>query len=114
MNGIERFGWCYIGRLYGNRSENRRGIHDVHNDNFLPLIYTLEITLNLNDFSHKYPKNPQTLGEKIRKTRMDKGLMIKELAEQIGVSEDTVINWEIRDIKPVGRNLERVREFLEK
>jgi DNA-binding transcriptional regulator YiaG len=44
---------------------------------------------------------------------MDKGLMIKELAEQVGVTEDAVINWEIRDIKPVGKNMERVQEFLE-
>lgn len=44
---------------------------------------------------------------------MDKGLLQRELAQLIGVTEDTVINWEIRDIKPVGRNLEKVREFLE-
>ena len=43
---------------------------------------------------------------------MDKGLMIKELASQLGVTEDTVINWEIRGIEPVGRNTERVRQFL--
>ena len=65
------------------------------------------------DFNPKYPKNPQNLGEKIRKARMDKGLLIRELASQIGVTEDTVINWEIRNIKPEGRNLERVKEFIE-
>jgi len=43
---------------------------------------------------------------------MDKGLMIKELASQIGVTEDTVINWEIRSIEPVGRNLEKLKEIL--
>jgi len=43
---------------------------------------------------------------------MDRGLLIRELAFQIGVTEDTVINWEIRDIKPEGRNLEKVIEFL--
>jgi len=43
---------------------------------------------------------------------MDKGLLIRELAEQIGVTEDTVINWEVRGRKPVGRNMERVGEFL--
>ena len=64
------------------------------------------------DFNPKYPKNPRTLGEKIRKARMDKGLMIKEIASQLGVTEDTVINWEIRDINPESRNLERLREFL--
>lgn len=68
----------------------------------------------MNDFNHKYPKNPQTLGEKIRKARMDKGLMVKELAEIIGVTEDTVINWEIGNIKPKGRNLERVEDFIKR
>jgi len=37
----------------------------------------------------------------------------EELAKIIGVTPDSVINWEIRDIKPEGRNLERVRELLE-
>ncbi len=45
---------------------------------------------------------------------MDKGLLIKELAAQLGVSEDTVINWEIRDVKPTGKSMERVGEFLER
>ena len=72
------------------------------------------MNLNLNDFDPDYPQEPKTLGERIRKARMDKGLMIKELAEKIGVTEDTVINWEIRDMKPHGKSMERVREFLEK
>ena len=44
---------------------------------------------------------------------MDKGLMIKELAKQIGVTEDTVINWEIRGMMPHGKSMGRVREFIE-
>jgi transcriptional regulator with XRE-family HTH domain len=32
------------------------------------------------------------LGDRIRKTRIDAGLQIKELAEIIGVTDDTVIN----------------------
>jgi DNA-binding transcriptional regulator YiaG len=45
---------------------------------------------------------------------MDKGLLIRELAAHIGVTEETVINWGTRGIKPTGRNMERVRGFLEK
>ena len=30
----------------------------------------------------------------------------------MGVSEDAVINWEVRGRKPVGRNLEKVQGFL--
>ena len=39
--------------------------------------------------------------------------MIKELAALVGVSEDTVINWELRGVKPTGNRLERVREVLQ-
>ncbi len=67
----------------------------------------------MNEFNPDYPQNPQNLGEKIRKARMDKGLMIKELAEQIGVTEDTVINWEIRGMMPQGKSLAKVGEFIE-
>ena len=41
-----------------------------------------------------YPADPQTLGESIRKYRIDAGLLQKELAERIGVSESTICNWE--------------------
>jgi DNA-binding transcriptional regulator YiaG len=76
------------------------------------LIYTLGIEVNLLDFDPNYPKNHQDLGQQIRKTRMEKGLMIKELAEQIGVTEDAVINWEIRGVRPEARNLDRLRKYL--
>jgi len=65
----------------------------------------------MNNFNPKYPKNPQTLGEKIRKARMDKGLLIRQLTSQVGVTEDTVINWEIRGMKPRGR-IREARGFL--
>jgi DNA-binding transcriptional regulator YiaG len=78
------------------------------------LIYTLDTEINLLELNPSYPQQPQTLGERIRKARMDKGLLIRELAQLIGVSEDTVINWEVRGIKPEGQSMERVREFIEK
>ncbi len=90
----------------------RTDIPDTHNSN-IPLTYNIEITLNLNDFDPDYPKEPKTLGERIRKARMDKGLMIKGLAEQIGVTEDTVINWEIRGMMPHGESFEKVMQFVE-
>ena len=67
----------------------------------------------MNDFDPDYPKEPKTLGERIRKARMDKGLMIKGLAEQLGVTDDTVINWEIRGMVPQGKSMEKVNRFLE-
>jgi DNA-binding transcriptional regulator YiaG len=92
----------------------RTDIHEIQNTNSVShcLIYTFETEINLLDFNPAYPKEPKSLGERIRKARMDKGFLIRELASQLGVAEDTVINWEVRGIKPEGRNLEKVREFL--
>jgi len=41
-----------------------------------------------------YPANPKTIGEHIRKRRMDLGLMQREVAKIIGVTESTIWNWE--------------------
>jgi transcriptional regulator with XRE-family HTH domain len=41
-----------------------------------------------------YPVEPRTLGEHIRKRRLDLGLHQSEIARQIGVTESTVWNWE--------------------
>jgi transcriptional regulator with XRE-family HTH domain len=42
---------------------------------------------------------------------MDKGLLIRELAEQLGVSEDTVINWEVRGVRPRGSLGEKIKIY---
>lgn len=44
---------------------------------------------------------------------MEKGLLIRELAALVGVTADTVINWELRGVKPMGRSLRRLQEALE-
>jgi len=51
-------------------------------------------------FDPTYPEHPNTLGEKLRKARMDAGLEIKELASMIGVTSSTIINWEQGHTKP--------------
>jgi len=43
---------------------------------------------------------------------MDQRLMVKELAEQIGVVPETVINWEKRNLKPTRKHVERIRAVL--
>ena len=45
--------------------------------------------------------NPKSFGERLRKARIDAGLNMRELAGLIGVTEDTVINWEIRGRMPM-------------
>jgi predicted DNA-binding transcriptional regulator AlpA len=91
----------------------RRGIHDVHNDNICPLVYTLEVEINVLDFDRRYPKNPQTLGEKLRKARMDRKMTLKEVSALLGVSDTSVLNWKIRGKIPEESRMGRVKEFLE-
>jgi len=66
----------------------------------------------MRELSPKYPKNPQNLGEKIRKARMDKGMTLKKVASFFGVSETAVLNWEIRGKMPEAGRMEKVNEFI--
>jgi len=43
---------------------------------------------------------------------MDLGLQIKELAQFLAVTDDTVIYWELREVKPVRRNLKKLEKFF--
>jgi DNA-binding XRE family transcriptional regulator len=44
---------------------------------------------------------------------MDAGLLIKEFAAIIGVTEDTVINWEVRGMRPWRRDIRtKVSQFI--
>jgi DNA-binding transcriptional regulator YiaG len=43
----------------------------------------------------------QTLGERIRKWRLEKGLFQVDLAKRVGVSEMTIVNWEKGRMKPI-------------
>ena len=44
---------------------------------------------------------------------MDLRLQLKELARLVHVTSDTIINWELRNVKPSGINLRVVNKFLE-
>ncbi len=59
-----------------------------------------------------YPKHPKTLGERIRKTRMDKGWLQKDLAKHLGVCEDSITCWENDRSIPNQRNLFLLRDVL--
>lgn len=77
-----------------------------------PLVYTIDLHINLVELDPKYPKDPKTVGERVRKASMDRHLMVKELAERVGVVPETVINWEKKNLKLMRRSLERLRAVL--
>ena len=82
--------------LVPSRTDTHAG-HYYHQDK---AIYCLEKPIPSHVFIPGYPETPKTFGEHLRKARMDAGLQIKELAAEIGVSQDSVINWELRGKTP--------------
>ena len=57
-------------------------------------LYVFTVEINRLLLNPAYPKEPKTFGERIRKARMDKGLLIRELATLVGVTADTGGNCE--------------------
>lgn len=60
-----------------------------------------------------YPENPKTVGEHIRKVRIDRKLLQKDVAEIIGVSEDCVCNWEKGRAEPQIHFMPYIIAFLD-
>lgn len=58
-----------------------------------------------------YPSELKSIGDHIRKRRLDLGLLQRDVAERIGVSETTVWDWE-NNRSPKIRLMPRVIEFL--
>jgi DNA-binding XRE family transcriptional regulator len=59
-----------------------------------------------------YSEDPQTLGEHLKKRRKELGLLQRETAVMLGVSTDTVVNWEKDRTKPIAAQFRPVVTFL--
>ena len=59
-----------------------------------------------------YPRELSTLGDHLRKRRLDLGLLQKELADELGVDEMTICNWETNRTSPQLRFIPRIITFL--
>ncbi|MFL6260454.1 MAG: helix-turn-helix domain-containing protein [Thermoanaerobaculia bacterium] len=59
-----------------------------------------------------YPEHPETVGDHLRKARLDRGLWQEHVAEEFGVSISTVVNWERNHTKVATRFLPKVMAFL--
>ena len=59
-----------------------------------------------------YPKTLTTWGDHIRKRRLDLGLLQRDVAKQIGVSQDAVFNWETHRAIPDVQSIPQIINFL--
>ena len=71
-----------------------------------------KFALKLTFLVSRYPN--ETIGQKIKKLRLERGLMQVELAEALSVHEMTVVNWEKGRTKPSGEYLRRIEGIFEK
>jgi transcriptional regulator with XRE-family HTH domain len=54
----------------------------------------------------------ETLGDHIKKRRMDLRLTQKELAKRLGVDKTTIQSWEKRRVRPSLVKIMKITEFL--
>jgi transcriptional regulator with XRE-family HTH domain len=59
-----------------------------------------------------YPAKPGTIGEAIRKRRLDLGLRQIDAAESIGCNEMTIVNWEKGHTRPRSNRISDIGRFL--
>jgi transcriptional regulator with XRE-family HTH domain len=64
------------------------------------------------DFSISYAREPKTLGEHLRKQRLYRGLRQRDLAQIIGVREETVARWEKDRGRPLVRLYPAIIAFI--
>ena len=62
--------------------------------------------------SGAYPKELRTLGDHLRKRRLDLALFQRDMAERLGANETSVWNWEKNRSSPALRFIPRIIEFL--
>src|SRR5262245_37884810 len=59
-----------------------------------------------------YPQALNTLGDWIRKTRLDQGLFQLQLADRFGIDKSTITNWELNRSEPEIRYIPMIIEFI--
>ena len=62
--------------------------------------------------SASYPKEPKTIGQHIKKKRIDLDLIQKDVAQKIGVSEDCITYWENGRSQPQIQYAPAIIDFL--
>lgn len=70
------------------------------------------VTLRGRKLRPGYPETPRTLGEHLKKRRLDLGLPQHEVARQVGATVQTVCNWERGRTEPEPRHYPAIIAFL--
>ena len=60
----------------------------------------------------RVPTQPQTIGDHIRRRRLQVKLLQHDVAEQLGVDKTSVFNWEANTSRPAKRYMPAIIKFL--
>ena len=103
-------GWECRG-IYPNGDNLRRVVEfiDAHQSEPMPRKTMWALCFAENP---SYPKNVQSLGDKIRATRMENFMSIEHLAEKLGVNESTISKWELKGTKPRSDLMAKIQTFI--
>lgn len=66
------------------------------------------------DSNNRYHKDLSTLGNQIRKRRLELKFTAKEVGKRIGVDQDTIYGWEYHKTSPNPRRISEIIKFLGK
>jgi transcriptional regulator with XRE-family HTH domain len=95
----------------GEHLQSRVGSLKIHKDRgSLPFCHVTLSTTKPAD--RAYPAELKTIGDHLRKRRLDLGLLQREVARQIGVTKCTVQYWETNRVAPALRFRPRITSFL--
>lgn len=79
----------------------------------IPALHFCDVTLTAQKpLSESYPISLMTIGEHLRKRRLDLKLFQKDIAKILGVTTDTVTNWEKNRSNPTLKVMPIIINFL--
>ena len=80
---------------------------------FHPCVAILDVQLIAKKpVSKAYPNAPVTLGDHIRKKRLDLNLNQTDVADIMNVDEMTIVGWELNHCQPLVRHIPKIIDFL--
>lgn len=59
-----------------------------------------------------YPEKLETLGDHLRKVRLDRGLYLSDVAKALGVTNDSINNWENNHCEPRVSQVRKIITFI--
>jgi DNA-binding transcriptional regulator YiaG len=81
--------------------------------NLIPALPFCHVTLKAEKPKHfQYLKKLETLGDHIRKRRLDLGMFQTDIAQKIGVIAETVFRWESKESYPSITQIPKIIRFL--